>query len=490
MYIPMFIILFFFIGAMLLSIRAKKGKDMNMEQWAVGGREFGTVFVFLLMAGEAYSTFTLLGASGWAYSKGGPIYYFLAYTALAYVISYWLLPPLWRYANKHKLVSQSEFFAYKYQSPILGALVSLVGSLAMFAMLIIQFKGLGIIVSETSFGLISPTLAICVSVIALTVYVLVSGIHGSAWTAAVKDILIFIVLLFLGVYLPFHYYGGIQPMFEALNTQRPNFVILPEHGLSISWFISTTLLTGLGFYMWPYIFTASFSAKGPKALRKNSIIMPLYTLMFVFVYLVGFTAILQVPGLQGADGDLALLRLSTKTFDPWFIGIIGGVGLLSTLVLGSLLLMNISTTLAKNIYPLIVRNAREERKNKMAKYLVPVISLICLVYALGDNSSLNVFFLAGYSLVTQLFPSFLASLFKNNFITKQGAIVGICFGVGISIYTTLTHTTMATLFPTLSPVIQDLNVGVIAFLINIISMILVSIVTRSSINMMNEEKIS
>lgn len=70
-------------GVLLLSIflgiRAQKGKDMNLEQWTVGGRGFGTVFVFLLMAGEIYTTFTFLGGSGWAYGKGGPAFYIIAY---------------------------------------------------------------------------------------------------------------------------------------------------------------------------------------------------------------------------------------------------------------------------------------------------------------------------------------------------------------------------------------------------------------------------
>jgi hypothetical protein len=41
-------------------------KKMNLEQWTVGGRRFGTVLMFLLMAGEIYTTFSFLGASGWA----------------------------------------------------------------------------------------------------------------------------------------------------------------------------------------------------------------------------------------------------------------------------------------------------------------------------------------------------------------------------------------------------------------------------------------
>lgn len=42
-----------------------------------------------------------------------------------------------------------------------------------------------------------------------------------------------------------------------------------------------------------------------KVFRKNAIISPLYTLMLLFVFFVGFTAILKVPGLVGADADLS-----------------------------------------------------------------------------------------------------------------------------------------------------------------------------------------
>src|SRR5919112_3660300 len=175
--------------ALLLGLRARRGRDMHLEQWSVGGRGFGTIFVFLLLAGEIYTTFTFLGASGWAYGKGGPAFYILSYGALAYVMGYWLLPAVWRYAKENRLHSQSDFFVSKYQSPGLGVLVSLVAVIAMVPYLSVQFQGLGIIVSEASYGSISSTLAIVIGVVAVTVYVIVSGIHGSAWTSTIKDIL-------------------------------------------------------------------------------------------------------------------------------------------------------------------------------------------------------------------------------------------------------------------------------------------------------------
>ena len=61
----------------LIGFRAGAHQTMNLEQWAVASRGFGLVLVWLLMAGEAYTTFSFLGASGWAYSRGGPALYIL-----------------------------------------------------------------------------------------------------------------------------------------------------------------------------------------------------------------------------------------------------------------------------------------------------------------------------------------------------------------------------------------------------------------------------
>ncbi len=70
MNLALLIIFAFLALAIYLGIRARRGKDMDLEEWSVGGRGFGTIFVFLLLAGEIYTTFTFLGASGWAYGGG------------------------------------------------------------------------------------------------------------------------------------------------------------------------------------------------------------------------------------------------------------------------------------------------------------------------------------------------------------------------------------------------------------------------------------
>lgn len=469
----------FLIISLYLGIRARKGKEMDLEQWTVGGRGFGAIFVFLLMAGEIYTTFTFLGASGWAYGKGAPAFYILCYACLAYVMSYWLLPAIWRYAKRQKLVSQSDFFVSKYKSPYLGVLVSMVGVLALIPYLVLQFKGLGIIVSTASYGSISSAAAIWIGAISVAVYVMISGIHGSAWTAALKDIMILVVILFMGLYIPFHYYGGIQPMFEAVEAAKPGFLTLPEKGHSVSWFISTVLLVAFGFYMWPHYFGAVYSAKNEKVFRKNAMVMPLYQLVLLFIFFVGFSAILQVPGLQGADVDQSLLHLTLKTFDPWLVGVVGAAGLLTAIVPGSLILMTACTLLSKNVYHVFSDSASDQQVSKVAKFLVPVVSLVTVYFALQGGNTIVALLLMGYSLVTQLLPAMIFSLMKKNFISKYGAFAGIVAGVTTVAYTTLTESTIGNMFPALPQAIQDLNIGIVALVVNILVTVVVSLVAKN-----------
>jgi SSS family solute:Na+ symporter len=461
--------------ALTLGFLARRGQQMGLGQWTVADRSFGAPLVFLLMAGEIYTTFTFLGGSGFAYGRGGPVYYILCYATLAYVISYFMLPPIWRYARDNALYSQADFFAAKYASRWLGALVSLVGIVALIPYLVLQFKGLGIIVEIAGYGAIGAKTAVWIGATVATTYVIMSGVRGSAWTAVAKDVMIVLVVVFLGIYFPLHYYGSLGAMFGAIEAAKPGFTVLPEHGESAWWFSSTVLLTTLGFYMWPHTFGSIYTARNARVIRQNAVVLPLYQLVLLFVFLVGFAAILQVPGLKGPDVDLALFRLSVKTFDPWIVGIIGAAGVLTALVPGSMILMTAATLLANNLYRNVDRSAADAHIVWVARSLVPVVALVAVYFTLAGGETIVALLLMGYSFVTQLFPALILSLTKTRWTTPVGAAAGIVAGVGTVAAVSLTHSTIATLFPALPPAIRELNVGLIALAVNVIVLTIVTV---------------
>ncbi|PUB09654.1 sodium:solute symporter [Paenisporosarcina sp. OV554] len=478
MNISLLIISLFLLLALYLGISSTRGKEMSMEQWTVGGRGFGTIFIFFLIAGEVYTTFTFLGGSGWTFTRGAAVYYVPAYIFIAYVLSYWFVPKIWKYCKDNKLITQPDYFASKYKSPALGILVAIVGCVALVPYIVIQFKGLGIIVSQASYGSISPTLASCIGAAVVAIYVMISGIHGSAWTAIIKDFMILIVVVFLGLYIPFHYFGGIQPMFEAVQMAKPELLTLPDAGFSNSWFTSTVLFNAIGFYILPTSFMVILSAKSAKSLRKNAITLPLYTILLIFIFFVGFAAITVIPELSAAQGDLALLSIAIKTFNPWVIGIIGAAGLLTALVPCSVMLMSAAAGLTQNLYKVIVPKASDKHLLTVSKLFIIFISLTALYFTITGGEAMAVLNIMSYSFIVQLAPALFLSLQKNNFITKQGAFVGILSGVLVVLFMTLKGLGIGDLLPQAPQWIQDINGSFVALTVNILMMYGVTIASK------------
>lgn len=455
----------------------RKRPQVSFEQWALGGRRFGALLVFVLMAGEIYTTFTFLGASGFAYGKGGAVFYILTYTCLGFVLSFWLLPPIWRFANKERLVTQPDFFERKYNSPGLGILVTFVGLVALIPYLILQLRGLGIIAETVSGGTIPNWIAVIGGAAIMALYVIASGMRGSAWAAAVKDSTTWIVCAFLGIYLPYHYYGGIGPMFDQIETVRPGFLSLPDNGETIIWYCSTVALSALGLYMWPHTFSSVFTSRTEGAFKRNAVFMPLYALVMLFAMLVGFAAVLQVPGLQGGEIDLALLKLSLKTFDPWFVGVIGAAGVLTALVPGSTIVIAGSTLISANILRRIAPSLPEAKVTTAARLSVVAISVVAVYFTLIGGDSIVSVLIMGYSIVTQLFPALFASLLSKNPLTKEGAAAGIIVGVGAVGIVVTTGLTISSFFPDAPMAIKQINTGFIALTLNILVAALVSVAT-------------
>ncbi len=416
-------------GGGVVGFLAGVRRKMDLEQWTVGGRGFGAVLVFLLMAGETYTTFAFLGASGWAYSRGGPALYVLAYLTLAYTVSFFMLPQLWQVGRRHQMQTQSDFFGIRYGNKYLAAFVCIVGIVCFIPYVDLQITGVGIILSVASFDAIGRAPAMVICVLVLVGFVFTSGVRAVAWVSVVKDVLMVVAAVCIGIGIPYIHFGGIGPMFSALAASKPAHLTMPgaTANLGHAWYISTVLLTSLGFYMWPHAFGATFTARSADTLRRNAVVMPLYTLTLAFIFFAGFAAVLLVPGLS--NGDLALLTVVRQTFPPWFVGVIGGAGALTAMVPAAIFILTAATLFAKNLYrPLFAPAMSDDQVARLARVMVVVLGAISLWLALFSSTTLVSLLLTGYAGVTQFFPGVILGLYWKRARTAAvfaGMVVGV-----------------------------------------------------------------
>lgn len=411
---------------------------MDLEQWTVGGRGFGMMLVWLLMAGEIYTTFTFLGASGWAYSRGGPVLYILGYQPLSYVVSFFVLPYVWEVGRKYKLQTLGDFFQSRYGRTYLSAFVALVGMIFLLPYVQLQLTGLGIIVEVASYGAVHRTPAILIAFTIVAAFVFVSGVRGVAWASVMKDFLLLFAALFIGIVVPHVYFGGIGGMFSALVHAKPEHLVMPgtTKNLGHAWYVSSVFMTGLGFFMWPQNFAAAFTARSGKILRRNAVFMPLYSITMPLMIFVGLTAFLVLPKMS--NGDLALLTLVRNTFPAWFLGFIGGAGALTAMVPAAIQILTAATLFSKNICrPVLEPRMTDAQVAALAKIMVLVLTCGALYLALHSSVSLVSLLLMGYAGVAQFFPGVVLGLFSKK-VSGTGVFAGLACGVLVVAFLILT----------------------------------------------------
>ncbi|MDH7513297.1 MAG: sodium:solute symporter family protein [Clostridiales bacterium] len=448
-----------------LGIFAGRKVKMNLENWTVGGRRFGVILIWLLMAGEIYTTFTFLGASGWAYSRGAPTYYILIYGTLAYTVSFFILPAIWKVGKRYGLHTQPDFFIKRYDSRGLGVLVAGIGVLSIIPYLQLQLAGLGLIVEVASGGAVQSNAAILVGFVLTCAFVYTSGIRGTAWVSIVKDAMMIAAVAIVGIGVPHIYFGGFGKMFRSLIEAHPNHLVFPgaAPGMDVLWVMSTVLLTGLGFYMWPHVFGSAFSARSAETIKRNAVIMPFYQIPILLVVMVGFTALLVIPGLR--NGDMAFLELVNKTYPSWFMGFVGAAGAVTAMVPSSVLVLFASTLLAKNVYQAgFAPKASEERILGLSRLMVLIIMGFALLFAIFLPNALVNLLLIGYDGVSQFFPGVVLGLFWKR-VQRRGVVCGLVTGFILA----------AVLVFSRNDPFLGLNAGFVALVVNAVVTVAVSL---------------
>jgi SSS family solute:Na+ symporter len=430
---------------------------MDPTQFIVGGRSLGAIFLWLLMAGEVYTSFTFLGAAGWAYSKGAPAFYIICYLTVACILSFFYLPPIWRTARRHSLLTSADYFAVKYQSPLLGALVALVGVVFLVPYITLQLTGIQILLQIAGYGTIDSVLAAGLAFGLIVAFVLVSGLRGAAWASLIKDALVLGAVLFAGIVLPIQFFGSPKGVIDQVLKVQPNWMTLAggTNNFGTVWFVSTVLLTGFGGFMWPHSIAAVYAAKSEEAVRCNAIILPFYQIMLLLVYFAGFTALLIKPGLKGSEVDQSFMLVVQQHYAPWVLGLVGAAGCLAALVPAAAQILAAASLLSRNLCGFGLPAEKQEQRTAATRLWIVLLSILAFALWVFARTTLVGLLLIAYSGITQIFPGLMLSL-RNRQPHPWSVGIGILVGLALLIVFAATGTST----------VLGVNFGLVALIAN------------------------
>ena len=458
-WIALLIILFIIIGTIGFGIFGVRRVKMSPAQFILGGRSFGIIFLWLLSAGEVYTSFTFLGAAGWAYSRGAPAFYIICYLTVSCITVFFYMPPIWRIARRQGLLTNADYFADRYQSRALGFLTALVGVVFLIPYITLQLTGIQILLQIAGYGAINSVWAAGGAFGLIICFVLISGLRGAAWASLIKDGLVLAGVIFAGIVLPTQFFGSPQAAIDKVLQVHPNWMTLvglPENYGTL-WFATTVLLSGLGGYLWPHAFASLLAAKSPDTIRRNAMILPVYQIMLLLVFFAGFTALLVKPGLKGPEVDQSFMLVVQEHYPAWLLGLVAGAGCLAGLVPASAQILAAASLLSRNLLP-----AKEEQVTQRTRLCIIALALLAFLLWVFNRVTLVGLLLIGYSGITQLFPGVVLSLRK-----RPPHALSVAVGIVVALLLLAVFAVQGT------SVVYGANVGAVALAVNIVCLFVV-----------------
>jgi solute:Na+ symporter, SSS family len=423
------------IGTVLFAVISMRRIAMTPQEYIVGGRGFGAVFLWVLLAGEIYTSFTFLGAAGWTYTYGAPAFYIMAYGTCGYIFYYFLFPWIWRMGRDHGLLTLPDLMFTRYNSRTLATLVSAIAVLALIPYITLQLSAMQIFLTVAGGGAVDGTAGAVVAYLLIVAFVLATGLRGTAWASIVKDALVIGALVFVGVAVPLQFFGSPATLFDQMLRAHPERLTLgaltdPKGSL---WYVSTVLLTGFGFFCGPQSIAAVFSAKNEGVLRRNAMFLPVYQLVLLLIFFAGFSALLVVPGLRGPQADQSFLALVARYYPPWVLGFVTAAGALCALVPSTALLLSSASVIAKNILGDLFRVGLSDTARVLTTRLTVLgLGLGALALWLTFRTTLVDLLLLTYNGISQFMPALLfGATWKR--VHAPAIITGIVLGVTVAV---------------------------------------------------------
>lgn len=430
-------------------------------EWTVGKRRFSTFTTWFLQAGESFTTFSFLGLAGIAFGGGVAAAFALCYLAINFVLQYFTAPRMRELGSAGGYLTQADFFADRFRSPLLGKVVAVVGAVFLLPYLQLQITGLGLIVQLATGSRTGGNLSMVLATVLTVAFVLWSGIRGIARVAYLKDALMIVglVVLIAGVALSVH--GGIGGLFETVRDSHPALLTLHQEGYDATFFVTAVIVSGIGgglgtmAHLWPPVLAAGSG----RALRKNAVWLPLYQIALGIPVIVGFAGILLVK--PDSPSNAVALTLAGQTLPGWLVGIVAVAAASAAMVPSAAIVVGISSLLSRNL--LSVSNERAQlRTNHVC---VVAAAGLALLLGLTRPGLLSDLLLLTYGGLTQLAPAIVMGLAKKVRLDAVPALLGILTGVGVLVWLTFGGVDVGTVDTGLIALAPNLVVTAVAQLV-------------------------
>ncbi len=431
-----FVVLFAIVTAVGFSAaRWRRAENMlHLNEWGLGGRSFGTFITWFLLGGDLYTAYTFIAVPALIFGVGSTGFFAVPYTIIVFPLVFVFMPRLWSVSHVHGYVTPADFVRGRYGSRGLSLAVALTGILATMPYIALQLVGIQVVLDVmgvgggTSTNTFVKDLPLFIAFVLLAGYTFVSGLRAPALIAFIKDTLIYVVVIVAIIYIPIRL-GGWGHIFNTASahlaktnpaTNKPfGSLITPPAG---QWAFATLALgSALALFMYPHAVTGTLAAKSRETIRRNTALLPAYSLVLGLIALLGYMA-LTAPGVAagvkaGKNTQLAVPLLFNATFPNWFAGVAFAAIAIGALVPAAIMSIAAANLFTRNVFKEFIKpDASPELQTRVSQWTSLIVKAGALVFvlALSKSFAINLQLLGGIWIL-QTFPTIVAGLYTRWF---------------------------------------------------------------------------
>lgn len=409
----------------------------HLDEWGLGGRRFGTAVSWFLLGGDLYTAYTFIAIPALVYGMGALGFFAMPYTMVAFTAGFLVFPRLWRISKARGYITGSDFVRERYNSPTLALVIALTGILATMPYIALQLVGIEVALGALGLHGEWP---LVVAFVILAAYTYTSGLRAPALIAVGKDLLIYITVIAAVIVIPQHL-GGYSAMFTSLPQDH---VLLRPGQAGV--YATLALGSALALFLYPHAMTGLLSAKSENTIKRNMALLPIYSLLLVFVSALGFMALIagvgQDPafaaGFEQYGANFAVPALFLKYFPSWFVGVAMAAIAIGALVPAAIMSIAAANLFTRNIYREYIRpDATPEKETRVAKNVSLVVKLGALAFIIGlpQQYAIQLQLLGGIWII-QTLPALLVGLYikrLHRHALLTGWVVGMLSGTAMAV---------------------------------------------------------
>ena len=432
--------------------RWRGGRVDSMDEWALGGRSFGTIVSWFLIGGDLYTAYTFIAVPALMYGTGGFAFFAVPYVTIVYPFAIVVLTRFWSIARERSYVTTADFVRDRYGDRWLELVIAVTGVVAILPYIALQVIGMKTIFLQLGGPLAANggMLALVCAVALLAAYTYTSGLRAPALIAFVKDTLIYVTMIAAVVVVTVKF-GGWASIFDAaakgLGTRpQPGSLFLPAQ-LQFA-YASLAFGSAVALFLYPHSITSLLASKSRSVVRRNMSLLPAYSLLLGLLALLGYAAI--AAGISTDNTTLVIPLLFSRIFPDWFVGIGYSAIAIGALVPAAIMAIGGANLFASNIFNEFGGDRGLEARE--ARFVALGICLAALLFVFFVNPKYAIYLqFLGTALILQIVPAFVFGLFTGWFRPKAllaGWTVGVAAATMMAIATNFTANFPLPLFGT------------------------------------------